>query len=226
MISEDPVSGPSLLECRGLRKSYGYRQVLRGVDLTLCPGECVLLLGANGSGKSTLLRILAGLSRAEAGLCRWRGHALAEGMVSRRSRIGYLGHKPALHGGLTLVQHLELAARLHGMADPEPRIQGLLRRSGMHVAASRPLQECSRGQLQKGELCRVWLSDPRLLLLDEPEAHLDEEGLDFLGALLSRRRAAGQSVLLATHRRALAQPWAERALLLRDGTLSEACDAP
>ena len=219
-MSADPLTlGAPLLEVRGLSKSYGYRQILRGVNLSLKIGECVALKGENGAGKSTLLRILAGLSQEEAGQIFWRCLELNFRQNYVRSQIGFLGHAPALHGALNLEQHLGLAARLHGIMDPEGRVRSLIHSAGMETLASRPVREFSRGMQQRGALCRLWLPDPRLLLLDEPDAHLDDKGLTFLESLIAQRRAAHQAILLVTHRQDLISRWADRTLLLRQGTI-------
>ncbi len=213
------TQGTPLLEVRGLSKSYGYRQILRAVDLSLQIGECVALIGENGAGKSTLLRILAGLSQADSGRIFWRRRELDFRGNYVRSLIGFLGHAPALHGALSLEQHLEFAARLHGIKEPEERVRSLIHSAGLEAFAFRPVREFSRGMQQRGALCRLWLPDPRLLLLDEPDAHLDDKGLTFLESLIAHRRAAHQAILLVTHRQELISKWADRSLHLRQGAL-------
>ncbi len=210
-----------LMEVQGLVKSYGFRPILRGAALTLHMGECVALRGENGVGKSTLLRILAGLSPADAGSVLWRGRKLEGRDRSVRSQIGYLGHEPALHGTLSLMQHLQFAAQVHGLIEWDDRARGLLRSAGLSAASSRPVREFSRGMQQRGALCRLWLPDPRLLLLDEPSSHLDAKGLSFLDSLLAQRRTADQTLLLVTHRPELAARWADRTLYLRQGMVHQ-----
>ena len=221
MSANTPAQDIPLLEVRGLRKSYGFRQILRGAALTLHTGECVVLCGENGVGKSTLLRILAGLSQAEAGSILWRGRKLGDRDLYVRSQIGYLGHDPILHGARSLTQHLKFAAQLHGLIEADRRACSLIQSAGLGSSSSRPVQEFSRGMQQRGALCRIWLPDPRLLLLDEPGSHLDEEGLAFLESLLAQRQAADQAILLVTHRQELAARWADRILYLRQGTVHQ-----
>ncbi len=221
MSADVPAQGVPLIEVRGLGKSYGFRPVLRGAALALYTGECVALRGANGTGKSTLLRILAGLSPADAGSLLWRDRKLDGHDPYVRSQIGYLGHEPPLHGALSLTQHLKFAAQLHGLVEVDGRARSLIRAAGLESSASRPVREFSRGMQQRGALCRMWLPDPRLLLLDEPDAHLDAEGLLFLESLIAQRRAAAQAVLLVTHRSELAARWADRTLYLRQGTVHQ-----
>ena len=221
MSADPPAQDPPLIEVRGLRKSYGFRPILRGAALALHTGECVALRGENGAGKSTLLRILAGLSQADAGGMFWRDRKLDGRDLHVRSQIGYLGHAPALHGALSLTQHLRCAAQLHGLIEADGRARSLMQSAGLGSSSSRPVREFSRGMQQRGALCCIWLPDPRLLLLDEPDAHLDEEGLLFLESLIAQRRVADQAILLATHRQELVNRWADRTLYLRQGTVHQ-----
>ncbi len=207
------------LTVRALTKTFGFHPILQELDLTLQQSECVALRGANGAGKSTLLRILAGLATADAGQIRLAGVSPAAAGPGLRTHIGYLGHTPGLHPAQSLRMHLHFTARIYGLVNPAKRIQALLHSAGLHRAANRPMGHLSRGMQQRGALCRAWLHDPRLLLLDEPDAHLDETGLAFLHLLLSSRHAASQTILFVTHHRALADRWADREVVLEEGRL-------
>lgn len=208
-----------LLRIRGLTKSFGYRHALQAVDLVLDRAECVALRGPNGAGKSTLLRILASLSPADSGQILFQGLSLSHASPILRGQIGYLGHTPGLHNAFTLWQHLHQAAQLHDLIDPAPRMEALVHSAGMEDVLHMPMGELSRGMQQRGALCRLWLPDPRLVLLDEPAVHLDETGLAFLDELVSQRRTAQQAILFATHRQPLAARWADRNIWLAHGRL-------
>lgn len=215
-----PRSARPLVEVRQLAKAFGYRPVLQGIDLDLARAECVALRGVNGAGKSTLLRILAGVARCDRGTVRWEGSALAPGDYRWRARIGYVTQSNALQDALSLGQQLDVAARAYGMIDPEPRMRSLMRSAGLEAVRDVPAGELSRGLQQRGALCRAWLPDPRLLLLDEPEAHLDGQGIAFLGFLIAARKTARQTILFATHRADLAARWADREIWLERGQRS------
>lgn len=215
-----PRSARPWVEVRQLAKAFGYRPVLQGIDLDLARAECVALRGVNGAGKSTLLRILAGVARCDRGTVRWAGSALAPGDYRWRARIGYVTQSNALQDALSLWQQLDVAARAYGMIDPEPRMRSLMRSAGLEAVRDVPAGELSRGLQQRGTLCRAWLPDPRLLLLDEPEAHLDGQGIAFLGFLIAARKTARQTILFATHRADLAARWADREIWLERGQRS------
>jgi heme exporter protein A len=171
------------IELVGLRREFGDRVALDGIDLRVEPGQSVAVLGPNGSGKSTLLRILAGLLRPSGGDASVLGCDLPKETLGLRGRVGYLGHEPLLYRDLSPRENLELVAALHGLA-PETwdrRIDALLDAVGMTERSGDRVSELSAGMRQRIDICRAVLHEPELLLLDEPDAHLDPD---------ARRRAA------------------------------------
>ena len=175
------------IELAGLRRDFGDRTALDGIDLRVDPGESVAVLGPNGSGKSTLLRILAGLLRPTSGQVSVLGCTLPKETHLLRGRVGYLGHEPILYRDLTPRENLELAAALHGL-DSEaisPRIEALFDAVGMSPRADDRVAELSAGMKQRIDICRAVLHDPELLLLDEPDAHLDPEARRRIAPLIA-----------------------------------------
>jgi heme ABC exporter ATP-binding subunit CcmA len=186
---------------RGLRKDFGERTALAGVDLRVEPGRSVAVLGPNGSGKSTLLRILAGLLRPSAGEITVLGSSLPKETHRLRGRVGYLGHQPLLYRDLSPRENLELAAALHGI-DPEraaPRVKTLLEAVGMSARADDRVAELSAGMRQRIDICRAVLHEPQLLLLDEPDAHLDPDARRRLAPLLAAGK--GRTRVVVSHER-------------------------
>jgi heme exporter protein A len=173
-------AGPALdpaIELTGLRREFGERTALHGVNLRLERGQSLAVLGPNGSGKSTLLRILAGLLRPSGGEVAVLGCSLPKETHGLRGRVGYLGHEPLLYRDLSPRENLELVAALHGI-DPEvgdPRIDALLEAVGMTSRSGDRIAELSAGMRQRVDICRAVLHEPDLLLLDEPDAHLDAD---------------------------------------------------
>ena len=188
----------------GLRREFGDRTALAGVDLRVEAGGSVAVLGPNGSGKSTLLRILAGLLRPSGGAITVLGCELPKETHRLRGRVGYLGHEPLLYRDLSPRENLQLAAALHGIA-PEaagPRIDVLLDSVGMSARADDRVAELSAGMKQRIDICRAVLHRPELLLLDEPDAHLDPEARRRLAPLLAA--GEGRTRVLVSHERGLA----------------------
>jgi len=177
----------SAIELAGLRRDFGDRVALDGIDLRVDPGESVAVLGPNGSGKSTLLRILAGLLRPTSGQVSVLGCTLPKETHLLRGRVGYLGHEPILYRDLTPRENLELAAALHGLESEaiSPRIEALFDAAGMSPRADDRVAELSAGMKQRIDICRAVLHDPELLLLDEPDAHLDPEARRRIAPLIA-----------------------------------------
>lgn len=175
------------IELTGLRRDFGDRTALDGIDLRVDPGESVAVLGPNGSGKSTLLRILAGLLRPTSGEVSVLGCTLPKETHLLRGRVGYLGHEPILYRDLTPRENLELAAALHGLESEaiSPRIEALFDAVGMNPRADDRVAELSAGMKQRIDICRAVLHDPELLLLDEPDAHLDPEARRRIAPLIA-----------------------------------------
>lgn len=196
---------PAAIEVRGLLKRYrsGFwmrrRTVLDGLDLRVPPGATFGLVGPNGSGKSTLLRLLAGLESPDRGTLAVCGHdprsdAARQALGFCPERIPY----PEEFDARTL---LRLIDRALGMPprDRHARVDAWLERVGLSNTGRKPLGDFSSGMQRRFALAATFLNAPRVVLLDEPGAGLDAEGLRLLGELLNEARAGGSTVLVASH---------------------------
>ena len=188
------------IELRGARRDFGERIAFEGLDLSLDTRASLAVIGPNGSGKTTLLRVLAGLLRPSAGQATVLGCDLPDETWRLRGRIGYLGHEPLLYRDLTARENLRFAARLHGLDGErgEGRIEELLGVVGMQRRGDDPVADFSAGMAQRVAVCRALLHDPELLLLDEPDAHLDAAATEVVDGLLD---AAGATLVVVTHDR-------------------------
>jgi len=202
------------IELVGLRRDFGDRTALDGVDLRVDPGGSLAVLGPNGSGKSTLLRILAGLLRPSSGEVSVLGCDLPKETHRLRGRVGYLGHDPLLYRDLTPRENLELVAALHGIGSEVagPRIEVLLEAVGMSVRADDRVAELSAGMKQRIDICRAVLHEPELLLLDEPDAHLDPEARLRIAPLIAAGN--GRTRVVVSHERGAATEAADFVLEL------------
>ena len=204
------------IELRGLRREYGERTALAGVDLSLAAGESLVVLGPNGAGKTTLLRILATLLRPSGGEARVLRARLPREAWKVRGRIGFLGHEPLLYRDLSGRENLRFHARLHGLRGEaaEVRIAELLVAMAMERRADQRVAELSAGMRQRLAICRCVLHEPALLLLDEPDSSLDAAGREAARHLIG---GAGRTRVIVTHDAERALPEADRALLLGHG---------
>jgi ABC-type multidrug transport system ATPase subunit len=165
-----------IIRARRLERRFGDKEVLRGIDVELPRGGFLLVTGRNGSGKSTLLRLFAGLLAPTGGELEVGAH---------RGRIGYAGHEPLVYRELSALENLELYGRLYRVAERKERIGMLLERYGLWEARHERVSDYSQGMLQRLALCRSLLHDPDLLLLDEPYAGLDRQGVELLDGELA-----------------------------------------
>ncbi|MCL5429178.1 MAG: heme ABC exporter ATP-binding protein CcmA [Chloroflexi bacterium] len=208
-----------MISTQGLSKRFGYRWVLKDVDLDAQAGEIVALLGPNGAGKSTLLRILATLSKPTLGECQIAGFSLPQQAAAARARIGFLAHQPLLYEDLSAEQNLAFYARLYRIKRPAARVTELLRLFDLHLRRQEPVRIFSRGMQQRLALARVLLHNPRVLLLDEPHSGLDRAALDVLDSLLRKLAKKGTTILFATHDLHRAQSLARKVYVLAEGRL-------
>lgn len=183
-----------VLQLGGITKDYGRRRILRGVDLSLEEGQRALLVGPNGSGKSTLLAIAATVVRPTGGTVHVQGLDAARTPDEARRHVGWLPQSPALYPDLTPLEHLRWARRMHGSRAGDPTAAATA--AGLGDAMFRPCRALSGGQRQRTALALATLHQPSLLLLDEPEQALDEDGRDWLARTLDAHEGA---VLAATH---------------------------
>jgi heme exporter protein A len=207
--------GQPAIELRGLRRDFGDRTALGGISARLEPGESLAVLGPNGSGKSTLLRILAGLLRPSGGEVSVLGCALPNETYRLRGRVGYLGHAPLLYRDLSPRENLALAAALHRLdpAASESRIERLLESVEMSARGGDRVAELSAGMKQRIDICRAVLHEPELLLLDEPDAHLDAGARLLVEPLIGPGN--GPSRVVVSHDRETATSGADVLLELR-----------
>lgn len=187
------------VEIHNLKKSFGLKPVLRGVDLSLRAGQRMALLGANGAGKTTLLRILAGLARPSSGVITINGQDFKQQTHEGQRNVGFVAHQPYLYEALTTLENLLFFARMYGIEHPQQRALWLLQRVGLEKKARERASALSRGQVQRLALARALLHAPQLLLLDEPDTGLDQDGLTLLTELLQEHTSRGGTLLFTTH---------------------------
>ena len=178
-----------MIRARDLEKRFGRRPVLRGVSFELERGGLLVVTGPNGSGKTTLMRLVAGLAAPSRGTIE---------VDADRSRIGFLSHEPLVYRELSAAENLDLFGRLYRVPERRERIGMLLERFGLWEARNERVATYSRGMTQRLALCRTFLHEPDLLVLDEPFSALDEAGASLLDRELEELRS-GRTMIVTTH---------------------------
>nr|WP_143765647.1 ATP-binding cassette domain-containing protein [Catenulispora acidiphila] len=215
------TSATLAISVTGLRKSFGEKTVLAGVDLTVPAGTVFALLGPNGAGKTTAVRILSSLIAPDGGQISVAGHDLAEAPEAVRSVIGVTGQFSAVDNLLTARENLILMADLYRLGRRAGRVRaaGLLERFGLTDAADKPLSTYSGGMRRRLDLAMTLVGDPQVIFLDEPTTGLDPRSRRELWAIVRELVADGVTILLTTQYLEEADQLADRIAVLDGGRI-------
>jgi ABC-2 type transport system ATP-binding protein len=202
------------IEATGLTKSYGKVRAVRGLDLRVQPGEIVAFLGPNGAGKTTTIDLLLGLAKPDS------GDVSVYGMTPRAAIVHGLVSAVMQTGGLLQDITVRETVRLTGSLFTNSRpVDEVLKRAGILDIADRMVKKCSGGEQQRLRFAMALLSDPGLLILDEPTTGMDVEGRrDFWNAIREDAKS-GRTVIFATHYLDEADAYADRIILMRHGEI-------
>ncbi len=192
-----------VLRVEKLKKAYGPVTIIEGFDLTVHAGEAVALTGRNGAGKSTVLRCLVGADRPDDGTITVCGTRMSETNPEIRRNVATVIDDLDFFPDLSVVEHLDLLARAHGIHDPDALVDEVLEEVQLVPQASQLPSTLSSGQRRRLALATAFVRPRRLLVLDEPEQRLDVEGVAWLGQRLKSDLADGLAVVLASHEPAL-----------------------
>lgn len=205
------------LTANGVSAGYRARPVLHDVSLSFGPG-LHLILGPNGAGKTTLFRVLAGILRPTSGQVRVMGQDPVVD-VAVKARVGVAAHRAALAQRLSVAGNLYYWARVLGLPalERQARVEAALDLLGLTPIAGQRAGSLSRGQAQRVSVARATLSDPPVLLLDEPFAGLDPQAAVQLRGHLRALAGAGRTLLVSTHELAEANEIGDDVTVLRDG---------
>ncbi|GHC66320.1 ATP-binding cassette domain-containing protein [Streptomyces violaceochromogenes] len=210
------------IAAHGLRKSYGDKTVLDGVDLAVPEGTIFSLLGPNGAGKTTAVKILSTLITADAGTLRVGGHDLTTDPQAVRAAIGVTGQFSAVDGLITGEENMLLMADLHHLPRREGRrvAAGLLERFDLTDAAKKPASTYSGGMKRRLDLAMTLVGSPRIIFLDEPTTGLDPRARHNMWQIIRELVTGGVTVFLTTQYLEEADELADRIAVLHDGTIA------
>ncbi|MFT5052743.1 MAG: ABC-2 type transport system ATP-binding protein [Chlamydiales bacterium] len=220
--------GPAALVVRGFGKTYADHVAVQDLSFEARAGEILGLVGPNGAGKTTTLRSIAGILPIQNGRIVLAGYDVAVQEEQAKSELGWVPDDPQPFDALTVMEHMEFTARLYGVDDWRDRADELLERFDLAAKHDALGGELSRGMRQKLAIACAWLSNPSVVLLDEPLAGLDPRGIRTARSAIRMLADEGVAVILSTHLLELIEAMADRILImdkgrkLFEGTLVEA----
>ncbi|WLQ51630.1 ATP-binding cassette domain-containing protein [Streptomyces poriferorum] len=218
----DGRSLPDAVSAIGLRKSYGDKVVLDGIDLRIPAGTVFALLGPNGAGKTTAVKILSTLVTADAGDLHVDGHDLTTDPQAVRAAIGVTGQFSAVDGLITGEENMLLMADLHHLSKQEGRrvAAELLERFDLTDAASRPASTYSGGMKRRLDIAMTLVGNPRIIFLDEPTTGLDPRSRHTMWGIIRTLVTSGVTVFLTTQYLDEADELADRIAVLNNGRIA------
>lgn len=189
----------SVLKVTDLTRKYGEHTVVDRISLEVFEGEAVALTGRNGSGKSTLLRCIIGADKPTEGTVEVLGTKVKETDAEFRRNVATVVDDLDFFPDLSVVEHLDLLARAHGLADPDELVDAVLEEVQLVPQSGQLPGTLSSGQRRRLALATAFVRPKKLLVLDEPEQRLDQEGIDWLGKRLRHERDTGLAIVMASH---------------------------
>ena len=207
-----------MLELSGLSKRFGSLQALDDLSLSLDRGEIVGFVGSNGAGKSTTMRIVMGVLAADSGAVTWMGAPVDAAI---RRTIGYMPEERGLYPRMKVAEQLVYLARLHGLSASAAKAaaERWTERLDLEGRRGDEVQSLSLGNQQRVQLAAALVSDPELLILDEPFSGLDPVAVDVMSQVLLERAAAGVPTLFSSHQLDVVERLCDRVVIIRSGRL-------
>jgi ABC-2 type transport system ATP-binding protein len=205
-----------VLKVTNLHKAFGPVVIVDGFNLEVASGEAVALTGRNGAGKSTVLRCLVGADRPDEGSIEVNGVAVSETNPLIRRDVATVIDDLDFFPDLSVVEHLDLLARAHGIPDADTAVDEVLHEVQLVPQSGQLPGTLSSGQRRRLALATAFVRPRKLLILDEPEQRLDVEGVAWLAARLVAERQRGLAIVMASHEPTLVQQVATRVVRLGD----------
>lgn len=203
-----------VLQVDNLKKGYGPVTIVENFSMKVHAGEAVALTGRNGAGKSTVLRCLVGADRPDEGTVTVNGTKVSETNAEIRRTVATVIDDLDFFPDLSVVEHLDLLARAHGLENPDDLVDEVLQEVQLVPQAGQLPSTLSSGQRRRLALATAFVRPRELLVLDEPEQRLDVEGVAWLGERLKSDLAGGLAIVLASHEPALLEAIGARSIRL------------
>lgn len=222
----DKIRGPvpqlatPAIKISHMRKEFGKKVAVKGLDLEVNPGEILGLVGPNGAGKTTTLRVLTGIIKQTHGSVAINGHDLKKNPIEAKHRIGYIPERPTCYPSLKVREYLTFISRIYGVPQEDAilRIREYVELFQLNEFINSYIGILSKGNLQRTLLAGIFVREPPFILaFDEPIYGLDPRGAWSLKALLRKLKAEGSAILISTHILEVAQGLCDRFVIMNDG---------
>ena len=210
-----------IISLKNVYKSYGSKQVLKGINLAIYPGQVIGYIGPNGAGKSTTVKILCGLISDYEGEVTIEGINLKEDPIAVKSKIGYVPELAELYDVLTPVEFLGFMAELYNMPKElaNDRITKMLTAFGLEANMHQRMDTFSKGMRQKVLITSGLLHNPHIIILDEPLSGLDANSVIIVKDLISKLAREGKTIFYCSHMMDIVEKVSDRIILISDGTV-------
>lgn len=213
------MSAP-VLDVTDLSKRFGDFPAVAGISFSIKPGEILGLLGPNGAGKTTTIQMLLGLVTPTAGSIRMFGMDLATHREAILQQVNFSSTYISMPQSLTVEENLWVIARLYGLSDIPRRVDEIVKKLEMEEFRTKVTRKLSSGQMTRVTLAKAFLTEPKILFLDEPTASLDPDIAEKIRALLKEeRRASGLSILYTSHNMREMEEMSDRIIFLQCGKI-------
>ena len=210
-----------LIRIVDLKKSYGVKEILKGINLDIFPGQVIGYIGPNGAGKSTTVKILTGLIEDFTGTVEVNGINIQEDPLAVKALLGYVPENAELYDVLTPMEYLDFIGKLYGMEDNLilERSLKLLTAFGLESNANNRMDTFSKGMRQKVLLISGIIHNPQIIVLDEPLSGLDANAVIFVKELISLLAKEGKTIFYCSHMMDVVEKVSDRILLINQGSI-------
>lgn len=205
-----------MLVINNLKKKYGKEEVVKNISFGINEGEIAILLGPNGAGKSTTIKCIAGLLRYDGNIriCGYDNKS-----IEAKKLFGYVPEVPSMFDLLTVYEHIVYICSAYGIKDFEERTRILLERFDLTDKKDKLGRELSKGMMQKVSICCALITEPKLVLFDEPLVGLDPKAIKELKKAFVELRDSGSCILISTHIIDSVDEFWDKVLIMKDGNI-------
>ncbi|MGF7184034.1 heme exporter protein A [Desulfitispora alkaliphila] len=208
-----------MIRAEGISKKIGSREILKGIDLNLEPGQFVTVLGPNGAGKTTLLKVLSLLSKPSSGKLYIGGTAVEDNIAQMRQKIGVISHNTFLYDRLTAYENLRFYGEMYNVSNLRQRIYEVIEEVGLEYVMADPVGTFSRGMQQRLSIARAIIHNPQVLFLDEPYTGLDQHAIGILNKVLYSLHGEERTIFMITHNYEQGLELSDKVVILVNGSI-------